>query len=369
MPTVLQLADASSIHSVRWANAISKRGWKVHLLSLRPPREALDGRITLHCAPWKPRAGYILNVGYVRNKVRQLRPDLIHAHYASGYGTLAALADCHPLIISVWGADVYDFPQTTPLHSWLIQRNLQRADVVLSTSEVMAIRARQFTDRKVGITPFGIDLQRFHPKDVESPFGASSIVIGTVKTLADKYGIEYLIRAFDLVKRRRPLLPLKLLLVGSGPQEGALKRLVADLGLQADTIFTGRVSHAFVPDYHNMLSVAVFLSTQESESFGVAVLEASACGKPVVVSGVGGLTEVVDSGVTGIVVPARNPDRAADAIERLVTDDRLRLALGAAGRQRVKDLYEWEHCVDVMIECYCSLVERARSGHLLTSVR
>jgi len=153
---------------------------------------------------------------------------------------------------------------------------------------------------------------------------------------------------------------LKLLLVGGGPQEAALKHLVGDLGLHHDTKFTGRVEHGLIPDYQNMLSISV--SVSNSESFGVAVLEASACEKPVVVSSVGGLPEVVEDGVTGIVVPPRDPVRTAAAIERLIVDQPLRLTMGKAGRERVKRLYEWEQCVDRMMNVYRSLIRPNRGS-------
>jgi glycosyltransferase involved in cell wall biosynthesis len=361
MRSVLMLSDAVIIHTIRWVNATAARDWKVHLLSIRAPRQPLDERVTVHQAPWPPPWGYIANAGFVRQKVREIHPDLIHAHYASGYGTLAALADRHPLILSVWGSDVYDFPEKSPVNAWLIRRALRKSDLILSTSRAMAVQTRRYIDRDIPVTPFGIDVDQFRPKPVESPFAPSDIVIGTVKVLAEKYGIQYLIRAFALVKKKHSDLPLKLLIVGGGPQEAFLKKLVEDLGISAQTTFTGRVEHARVPDYFNMLSIPVFASTLDSESFGVAVLEASACAKPVVVSSVGGLPEVVEDGVTGLVVPRRDPERTADAIERLVLDPALRERMGTAGRERVIKQYEWGHCVDLMMSHYDAVLNGKRA--------
>jgi len=88
------------------------------------------------------------------------------------------------------------------------------------------------------------------------------------------------------------------------------------------------------------------------ESFGVAVIEASATGIPVVVSDVGGLPEVVERDGTGLVVEARNEVQIADALERLVLDPDLRFRMGAAGRDRVQRLYEWKANVDQMLSIY-----------------
>ena len=98
--------------------------------------------------------------------------------------------------------------------------------------------------------------------------------------------------------------------------------------------------------------------TSDSESFGVAAVEASACGKPVVASEVGGLPEVVEHGVTGFLVPPRDPVKTADAIERLILDRSLRDRMGLAGRLRVEKLFRWDNCVDQMISIYRDTLNR-----------
>jgi len=104
-----------------------------------------------------------------------------------------------------------------------------------------------------------------------------------------------------------------------------------------NTVFTGKVNYGEVPKYHNMLTISVFPSIFESESFGVSILEASACEKPVVVSNVGGLPEVVDDQKTGFIVPPKDPEKLAEAIEKLILNESLRLQIGKAGRIMVKE--------------------------------
>jgi glycosyltransferase involved in cell wall biosynthesis len=110
-----------------------------------------------------------------------------------------------------------------------------------------------------------------------------------------------------------------------------------------------------------MIDVSVFTSISHSESFGVAAVEASACGKPIVASDVGGLPEVVEHGVTGFIVPPRNPAETADAIEKLVLDRNLRARMGSAGRYRVKKLFNWNDNVTQMVNIYDSVL-RLRNG-------
>jgi glycosyltransferase involved in cell wall biosynthesis len=149
-----------------------------------------------------------------------------------------------------------------------------------------------------------------------------------------------------------PQLPLKLLIVGGGSLDKKLKQLVKDLDLDAFTIFTGKIPFNDIPKYHNMLSISVSVSIVDSESFGVAIIEASSCAKPVVVANVGGLPEVTEDMVTGFVVPPKNSEKTADAIEKLILDKDLRKAIGNNGRDRVKKLYNWNDNVNQMINIY-----------------
>jgi L-malate glycosyltransferase len=358
MKAVLYLANAASIHTVRWVNAIAENGgYDVHLLSLELPTDQLHPQVTLRIAPVKSQAGYFLNYRWVRGIVQNVRPRFIHAHYASGYGTLARLTGFHPTVLSVWGADIYEFPRKSALHSWLVRKNLAFADRILSTSRVMAEEIGRYTQKSIAVTPFGVDISRFHPKIVASPFERNDIVIGTVKTLDDKYGVDVLIRAFKIVRDANPRKSLKLLIVGGGPREHYLKDLANQLGVMGSTVFTGAVPHSDVPNYFNMLTVAVFPSIQDSESFGVSVIEAGACGRPVVVSRVGGLPEVVQHQVTGLVVERCNPVETAAAIEKLALNPDLCTTMGEAGLLHVRQHYGWTQNVQQMLAVYDEMIE------------
>lgn len=347
-PRVLILASGSSIHTKRWANALALRGIDTHLVSMQPGLDSVDVRVAVHRPPFGRPFGYVLNSPWVRRLVRRISPDLIHAHYASGYGTMQALVDFHPSVVSVWGADIYEFPKRSRLHERLLRFNLSRADIVLSTSHIMARRAHELTVTPIRVTPFGVDLDRFTPSRIEN---AGEIVIGTVKTLEPKYGIEFLLRAFSRL-RSRCTLPMRLLIVGGGCLEPELKRLAERLGIARETLFTGSVPHTSVPSYLNRMDIFVAPSIDDSESFGVAAVEASACALPVVVSDAGGLPEVVEHGVTGMVVPRGDDEALAAAIEDLVKSPELRRRMGVAGRERVRNLYDWHVNVGQMISIY-----------------
>lgn len=343
------LAPASVIHTQRWAAALAARGLEVLLVTQHPDAAwTVPPGVRVHVLPHSGTAGYFRNVPALRRLLRAERPQLLNAHYASGYGTTAALAGFRPWLLSVWGSDVYDFPYEGRLKGWWLRRNLRAADAIASTSHAMAQQVRRLWPAagEIAITPFGVDLERFVPVPQPHP----GLVIGTVKTLAPKYGIDVLLRAFArlLAEGRRGL---RLVLVGGGPQRAELEALAAALGIAAQVQFVGAVPHAEVPRWLNRFDVYVAASRLDSESFGVAVLEASACALPVVVSDAGGLPEVVADGVTGLVVPREDPAALATVLARLIDAPDERRRLGDAGRRHVVEHYGWEASVDRMLDC------------------
>jgi L-malate glycosyltransferase len=288
----------------------------------------------------------------LKKAIADFQPDIVHAHYATSYGLLGARAGFHPFILSVWGSDVYDFPRKSILHKTLLKFNLRHADVICSTSQAMGSETAKYTGKKIEVTPFGIDLEKFRRMDVPPIFEQGDIVMGTIKSLEKKYGIDILIRAFSLLKRSCPGLSLKLLIVGDGTEKAELEKLCATEGITGLVKFAGKVSMDEVPVYHNYIDVFVSLSVSDSESFGVSAVEAAACEKPVIVSDVDGFKEVVRHNETGIIVPRNDVTAAAEAMKMLISDPEKAKHLGANGRKRVEELYNWNDNLETMLKIY-----------------
>lgn len=354
------LSAANSIHTVKWANGLASRGVDLHLISAHPLTDRLHPCVTLHLLPFQAPWGYLASVFALRKLLAHIKPDLLNAHYATGYGLLARLCGFKPLLLSVWGSDVYDFPAKSVLHRAFLKGNLKSATAVASTSRCMGRKtAETFAHEQIFITPFGVDEQVFAPKRLER--GVPSVVIGTVKTLKDKYGIDTLIEAFALVCAQvGNTIRLTLEITGGGPDLPKLQSLAQRLGVDEQVIFHGQLPHARVPEMLNRLDVYVALSRLDSESFGVAILEASACEKPVVVSDADGPAEVTLDGETGFIVPKNNAKAAAQAILKLVRDPALRWCMGEAGRAHVLEHYTWEKSINIMLEAYHSTIAISR---------
>src|SRR5262249_25052207 len=154
--------------------------------------------------------------------------------------------------------DVFDFPQMSPLHRYLIAKNLASAELVCSTSHVMAQYTSQYYSGDIFITPFGVDCAQFSPDRVT--IDDSEFVVGTIKSLEDKYGIDYLIRAFAIVKAQYTgKRKLRLVIGGEGSKQKDLKELASSCGISRETTFLGFVPHKDVPRILNTFSAFVAL--------------------------------------------------------------------------------------------------------------
>lgn len=364
---ILFLSNANSIHTKRWVISLAQRNIDICLFSLEK-NMVVDyqkfSNITIIDGGYKNNSskdGEISKITLIKylpellRTIKRFKPDIVHAHYATSYGLLGALCCFKPFVLSVWGSDIYDFPKVSFMHKLMIQFNLYRADEILSTSHAMALETRKYTEKEIHVTPFGIDLSKFKKMQVVADFPPETIVLGTVKTLSSKYGIDYLIKAFKMVKENNPALPLKLIIVGEGEDKGKLENLCEHLAISDDVVFVGKVENEDVPNYLNRIDIYVALS--DSESFGVAIIEASACEIPVIVSNVGGLPEVVADNKTGFIVPPKNPEAAARAMEKLILNKELRNTMGHAGRERVKELYNWDENVSLVFGIYANLIK------------
>lgn len=363
---IVLIAGADSIHTVRWANCLTKYGHEVHVISQHSSLGKFDSIIKLHLFPFRGILGYFTMVKTVRKLIDEIQPDIINAHYASGYGTTVRLVNFHPYLLSVWGSDIFIFPYKSFLHKWFVKKNILAADSVASTSLAMSEQIRKIVPdiKDIAITPFGVDINKF-----ENDFQLTNntiITIGTVKTMDYIYGIDILIEAFSILlvrfqnRENQKKIILKLRLVGGGKQLNEYVLLTHKLNIQDSVEFIGQIDHADVPNELNKLDIYVALS--RSESFGVAVLEAGAAGKPVVVSNVGGLPEVVIPNETGLIVKSDNVFEAANAIEKLILNFELRKYMSLNAKNHVSNNYSWDVSIQKMIDLYEETIQVFKSS-------
>lgn len=353
---ILFISAANSIHTVKWVNEFSKKGCEVILISLKNHRNLennIDKRIKIIYLPIKGKIGYYLNAIFVNKIIKKIKPDVINVHYASGYGTLGRFLKFEKKLLNVWGSDIYDFPNQSKIKKKILIKNLEAYRFIASTSKCMAEETKKYMkkNQEIFITPFGVDIERF--KSFNKERKDNKIKIGIVKTLLEKYGIEYLIRAiYDLktLISEEEFKKIEVNIYGVGDLRGKLEEISKKLELSDKIFFRGYISNELVPDALNEMDI--FVAPSINESFGVAAVEAMACELPVIVSNADGLKEVVENNKTGFIVETKNSKAIAEKIKLLINEKELRKKIGKEGRERVKELYDWEKNVEKMLDIY-----------------
>jgi len=361
---VLLLSDTYSEHTEKWALGLADSGIQVGLFSFNKasyewhnhpgitvffePEQKINAESTL------TKLSYLKYVRILRKIIKHFNPDILHAHYATSYGLVGALTGFKPFVLSVWGADVYDFPKRSGLHRKILQYNLRKASLILSTSEVMKQEVARYTKKDVIVTPFGVDLSKFTNQSAAKK-APGVIYVGTIKPIEEKYGIVYILDAARLLIDRHPDKQFLFYLIGPGNDLDYYSAMVIQKGLGNHVVITGRIPFSEIVEYHNLLDVFLNVSIDDSESFGVAAVEAMACEKPVVVSDVGGLMEVVNQGEYGLVVPKRDAEAIAGAIEKITENPEHYRELGKKAREHVLKHYDWQNNLEQMKALYHKL--------------
>jgi glycosyltransferase involved in cell wall biosynthesis len=235
------------------------------------------------------------------------RADVVHAHWL--VSALPALATGRPFVLQLWGTDV-ELARRAP---WLARPLVRRARVVVCASRALADAASELGACEVRVIPSGIDLPPLPGPPEEPPH------VLFVGRLSAEKGILELLAAVGA---------LPLVVVGDGPLRD---RVPTALGF---------IPNAELGPYYERAAVVCCPSLREG--FGVACLEAMAHGRPVVASATGGLLDLVEDGVTGLLVQPGDTDALRAALERLLGDAGLRARWGAAGRERARARFSWQ---------------------------
>jgi glycosyltransferase involved in cell wall biosynthesis len=272
----------------------------------------------LRRAPWKSLLVPALLVSYTRAARRAARDaDLVHAHWLPS--ALPALATRRPFVLQLWGTDV-ELARRLP---WLVRPLVRRARLVLCPSTSLAESARDLGAREVRVVPGGVAI----PEHVDEPDEVPHVLY--VGRLSEEKGILEFIEATEGLPR---------VVVGDGPLRDRAPDAV------------GFVPPPQLGAYYERAAVVVCPSHREG--YGVVAREAMAYGRSVVATDVGGLSDAVDDGVTGLLVPPRDSEALRGAIERLLADRELRRRLGQAARDVAGREFSWDEATSTTIAAY-----------------
>ncbi|HLA16287.1 MAG TPA: glycosyltransferase [Candidatus Limnocylindrales bacterium] len=296
-------------------------------------------------------------------------PDIVHNHMyraevvgTKGVMAMARAGHRRPYVVStIHSSRVRSTEDRTLVAS--LTREMDRL-IAVSRTIVDKVADERGSSVPVSLVYNGIDLDRYDHQEpcctLREEYGMepSARIVGVVARLEVEKGHRTLFEAWPLVLRRCP--DAYLLVVGEGSQRAALESVARDLRIAHRVVFAGRRDD--VPAVTAALDVSVLPSYREAQ--GLAVLEAMALSRPVVATAVGGIVEMIDDGVTGLLVPPHEPESLAAAIARLLADNPLADTIARRAHDMVHDRF----CVELMVKAIEEIYdEGARSARMPTS--
>jgi len=248
-------------------------------------------------------------------------------------------------------------PRKSRLIRWFTARALRSADLIYAVSQDIKRHIEEdfsIPPDRVRYLPFGVDTEIFAPHDRPSARTDDRIEVFSNRDFYPVYDHGTLLAGFaKAVSRNRRL---HLTLKGDGPEKQRIESLVSSLDLTDAVTVLPKTDHADVPV--DLARADVFVTTSVSDGTPVSLLEAMACGLPVVATAVGGIPEWIENGKTGLLIPPENPDILAEKILMLAEDADCRAALGARAREAVVRRGSWQQLMAGVEEDYLRLVGR-----------
>jgi N-acetyl-alpha-D-glucosaminyl L-malate synthase BshA len=368
------------------AKELVEKGFEIHVVTQHntgiPYEEVMDG-IQIHRFPWlepkKFRAivhfkglkdnlrllTYIISLFFnLIRIIRKYKIDVIHAHSAIPTGLVGVIVAKLTRLnsfITAHGMDINNF-EVNSIYGRLISFSLNSCNVAIAVSEDLAKKMREYGvgQNKIVILKNAVDNKLFKPmrnEKLRNDYGIKEdeVLILFVGYLDIFKGIFEIIDAFCELHRHNK--NLKLMMVGTGPKKTELKRKISKMGLENEVILTGALLHDQVVYYYQ--AADLFVLPSYTEGLPLSLLEAMACGLPVVASNVGGIPGVVEDGVNGYLVPSKDKGLLIQKLAILTSEEELRSKFG----KKSSEIIEYEFNIKIKVDKLAELYKSLNTGH------
>jgi len=362
---IAYLSEGNSVYDRRFLEKMVERGYQPYLISYWPGKLVqVNGVETLHydfnAVPRFKHFQLLQVAWHLRGVLKRIKPDILHTGYLRWHGVIGALSGFHPTLSMPWGSDILIWPNESSSAKRFTRLTLRRADIITCDCQLVKDRIIELIGcqpEKVVVFPWGIDLDIFKPSNGPSlirqrlGWEENEILIMT-RNFRPVYGIKYFIEALPSIVRQRH--KARVILVGSGSLEQSYRKQITKLRLERYVYFAGTVDEGSMAGYLN--TADVYVTTSLSDGTSTCMLEAMACGLPVVVSDTPAYFEWVKDGINGYIFPRKDSNTLAQKIVQLLKDDSLRKKMGTQNYYIAQERADWEKNFDTLETIYKTLV-------------
>jgi L-malate glycosyltransferase len=271
------LADATSIHTKNWCKHFANLGHEVHIISFTQneiPGTTVHfmngGNINVNGGNWR----LILKYSSIKKLIRKIKPDILHAFYATSYGLIGALSSYKPYVVTPFGSDVLISAKRSKLYKFLLHFVFKRADWIFSMANHIskAIEDIGVDMKKVSINYAGLDSKMFNTNNRKTD--TENFTITSTRNHETVYNLPHLLKSFALAVKQIP--NAKLVIAGTGTLTEDLKKLANDLEIQGKVEFIGKKSQAEIIAL--LKSTHLYVTVSLSDGNSLSLSEAMACG-------------------------------------------------------------------------------------------
>ncbi|MCK4777715.1 MAG: glycosyltransferase, partial [Actinomycetia bacterium] len=269
---ICYIGDASSPHLRRIADYFNQKGFEISIITFHDFTGEASFPIEIISSTLPRSMSYILKFREVREKLKKINPDILHAHFLTSYGVTASLTGFHPLIIQVWGSDLLEYAEKHMYFKMFEKRVFNMADLLMVPSLTMKniIKEKYKYQKQIEINPLGVDTSIFKEKKIEDALlNSRNPGYFSFRHFENNYRIDIVIKAFVEVNK---LIPESiLLLAGKGSMKDEIKRLVETLNLKHSVKFLGQIKPEEVNEVLHKSIVSI--SIPYKDAVGQANLE------------------------------------------------------------------------------------------------
>lgn len=366
---VLYFTRTQSPHDLRFTQALADTEHQVFVLCLEPVlgRQWPGNIVEIDWQGINPNnigQTLIEQMEWLKAVVERINPDIIHAGPIQTAAYYSAKVGFHPLVAMSWGSDLLVDAEENPFSQFVTRYTLERTDVLVGDCACVGKKAELlgFTGSNYFQFPWGVELQHF------SPHGSAALreklgwqdktVLLSSRSFSPLYGVDVLLAAFAAAIIENP--ELRLLLFGKGPLESQFRQFVIDHDLVDNVHFGGQASLEELPDIYR--SADVYLSASHSDGSSVSLMEALACGLPVVVSDIPGNLEWVTEGQQGWLFKDGDAKEFAQKILLAASQLRGLEAMKTGNRALAEQRADWKKNFPILLKAYETAINVVESN-------
>jgi glycosyltransferase involved in cell wall biosynthesis len=346
----------TEIGTYNLAKHLVKRGHEIHVITSRDEGQSnfdKENGFYVHRLAWSKIRfiGMLLFWMKFSLKIRTIKPDIVQVQDLSMAIPALVLRQTLNIPYVVWGQNDPEYGLNR-FERITIKPKLHNADAILALTENMRLKLKNIYNTEIYIIPNGIELEKYNDVTIYSDRKTDTKNILFVGSLYPVKGVQYLITAMKKIHDEFP--DARLIIVGDGDERERLAAQSIQLDIQKYVQFVGKVPHEKVKTF--MKQADVFVLPSLSEGLPNVILEAMACGLPIVASSVDGIPDIIKNGIHGYLVEVKKPDEIAEKILILLRNDQLRNEISRTNLAEVKG-YAWDSIIFKLENIYLKILK------------